>query len=337
MAGTGAGGDVAVTTTSVSLLPVTAASFVPDPLHAADRDWTETNCYVDLWIEVLHALGLDAGAAGACTLSTRFEGDQWTFLKYPPEDLRALYGIEVSELNVWRPVLDHVVEHLGLGNLLTVEVDGWYLPDTAGASYRTEHVKTTIVPQDVDVAARRLGYFHNAGYFELEGDDFDGVFRLGRRLDDDVLPPYVELVRLDRVRRDDGLADRAVALVGDHLARRPAGNPVADLGARLRSDAPWIAAEGLEAFHKYAFGTLRQCGSTAELAADHCLWLGRNAGAPLDAAAEDFRAVSRGMKTVQLQASRLARGRSVDLDTPFVTLAGHWQSALDQVVAWHED
>lgn len=327
---------MAVTATTVSLLPVTAATFAPDPLHAADRDWTETNCYVDLWIEVLHALGLDPGAAGACTLSTRFEGDQWTFLKYPPEDLRALYGIEVSELNVWRPVLDHVVEHLALGNLLTVEVDGWYLPDTAGASYRTEHVKTTIVPQSVDVDGRRLGYFHNAGYFELEGEDFDGIFRRGRRFDDDVLPPYVELVRLDRVRRDGDVVARAVALSGEHLARRPAGNPVADLGARLRADAPWIAAEGLETFHRYAFGTLRQCGSTAELAADFCTWLGLHAGAPLDGAAADFRAVSQGMKTVQLQASRLARGRAVDLDTPFLALAERWQSAIDSVVAWHE-
>jgi len=325
-----------MTAAAVSLLPVTAATFVPDPLHSADRDWTETNCYVDLWIEVLHALDLDPGAAGACTLSTRFEGDQWTFLKYPVEDLRTLYGIEVSELNVWRPVLDHVVEHLSLGNLLTVEVDGWCLPDTAGVSYRVEHVKTTVVPQDVDVARRRLGYFHNAGYFELAGEDFDGVFRLGRRYDDDVLPPYVELVRLDGVRRDRAVVDRAVDLVGEHLARRPAGNPVAELGARLRADAPWIAAEGLEAFHKYAFGTLRQCGSTAQLAADFCGWLGRSTGAPLEGAAEDFRAVSRGMKTVQLQASRLARGRAVDLDTPFVVLADHWQSALDQVVAWHE-
>ena len=23
------------------------------PLHGADRTWTETNCYVDLWIELL--------------------------------------------------------------------------------------------------------------------------------------------------------------------------------------------------------------------------------------------------------------------------------------------
>jgi hypothetical protein len=325
-----------VTTTSVSLLPVTAATFVPSALHAADRDWTETNCYVDLWIEVLSSLGLDPGAAGACTLSARFEGDQWTFLKYPPEDLRALYGVEVSELNVWRPVLDHVVEHLRLGNLLTVEVDGWYLPDTAGASYRTEHVKTTIVPQEVDVEGRRLGYFHNAGYFELSDDDFDGVFRLGRTFDADVLPPYVELVRLDRARRDDaGLPDRVRALVGDHLARRPDGNPVADLGERVQADAAWLAAEGLETFHKYAFGTLRQCGSTAELASDFCDWLSAHAGAGLDDAAADFRAVSQGMKTVQLQAARLARGRTVDLATPFAALAERWASAVGRVEEWH--
>ena len=36
-----------------------------------------------------------------------------------------------------------------------------------------------MVPNSIDLAERRLGYFHNAGYFELEGDDFDGVFRLG--------------------------------------------------------------------------------------------------------------------------------------------------------------
>ena len=55
-------------------------------LHRSDRCWTETNCYVDVWIEVLHALGLDPTAAGAFTLSTDFEGDQWTFFKFPPED-----------------------------------------------------------------------------------------------------------------------------------------------------------------------------------------------------------------------------------------------------------
>ena len=74
---------------TVGPLSLTAATFVPHPLHATERSWTETNCYVDVWIEVLHALGLDPVAASAFTLSCDFEGDQWTFFKYPPEDLRA--------------------------------------------------------------------------------------------------------------------------------------------------------------------------------------------------------------------------------------------------------
>ena len=54
-------------------------------------------------------------------------------------------------------------------------------------------MKTTIVPADSTRAGRRLGYFHNAGYFELEGDDFDGVFRLGDHAEAAGLPPYVEV------------------------------------------------------------------------------------------------------------------------------------------------
>ncbi len=83
---------------------------------------------------MLHALGLDPVAAAAFTLSTDFEGDQWTFFKFPPEDLRALFGLEVAEFNVWRPALDHAEEQLELGRLFTVEVDAWFLPDTRASS-----------------------------------------------------------------------------------------------------------------------------------------------------------------------------------------------------------
>ncbi len=198
---------------TVALLPLSADEFRPHSLHASERTWTETNCYVDVWIEVLHALGLDPMAAGAFTLSTDFQGDQWTFFKFPPEDLRTLFGLEVSELNVWKPVIDHVTEQLDLGRLCTVEVDSWFLPDTRGVSYGIAHVKSTIVPQMVDRRHRHLGYFHNAGYFELEGDDFDGVFRLGARSDAPGLPPYVEVIRLDRIRRHDpDLVARVVSL-----------------------------------------------------------------------------------------------------------------------------
>ena len=80
------------------LLPIDAATYVPSPLHAEDRTWIETNCYVDVWLELLHALGLETGPALAFTLAVDFEGDQWQFFKFPAEDLQRLYGIEVAEI-----------------------------------------------------------------------------------------------------------------------------------------------------------------------------------------------------------------------------------------------
>ena len=35
--------------------------------------------------------------------------------KYPIEDLRALFGLEVAEMYVWRPVIDHLADHLARG------------------------------------------------------------------------------------------------------------------------------------------------------------------------------------------------------------------------------
>jgi hypothetical protein len=324
--------DLERPTGPVSLLPLVADGYVAHSLHGSERSWSETNCYVDVWIEVLHSLGLDPLAAGAFTLSTDFEGDQWTFFKFPPEDLRVLYGLEVSELNVWLPVLDHVVEQLGFGRLCTVEVDSWFLPDTREVSYRIDHVKSTIVPQMVDRAARRMGYFHNAGYFELAGDDFDGVFRLGEHADDPGLPPYVELIRLDRIRHDDDLVGRVVALTAEHLDRRPSDNPIERLGARLERDRPWLTAQSLETFHLYSFGIFRQCGATAELAASFVDWLNRFDRPGTEEAAEAFRDLAAGAKSLQFALARVVRGRSVDLAPILTPMARHWSAAMDVLV-----
>ena len=312
-------------------LPVlTAAGFTAHPLHATERTWTETNCYVDVWIEVLHALGLDPVAGAAFTLSCDFEGDQWTLFKYPPEDLRAVYGLEVAEMNIWRPVVDHVEEQLALGHLCTVEGDAWFLPDTRGVSYRDAHVKTTIVPLALDRASRSLGYFHNAGYFELEGDDFDGLFRLAGFADPDALPPYVESVRLDRVRRDDpDLVERVVDLTRDHLGRRPVDNPVTRMADRLLADLPWLAGQDLEAFHLYAFGLCRQCGASTELAATFVDWLNAHDAPGTEAAADALRDVAEGAKALQFALARVVRGRTVDPAPVLQGMAERWAVAMD--------
>lgn len=311
------------------LLPITAADYERHSLHRSDRIWTETNCYVDVWIEVLHACGLDPLAAAAFPLSTGFEGDQWTFFKYPPEDLRALYGIEVSEMNVWRPVLDHLTEQLDFGRLLTIEVDSFFLPDTHGVSYRIAHVKSTIVANEVDTKERRLGYFHNAGYFELSGDDFDGLFHRGAYANEQPLPPYVELVKM-RPHETVDVRVEAERLLARHLDRACVDNPIPAMAAKIERDMEWLRTEDGETFHQYAFGICRQCGASAELAADFLCWLadcGGSDGVALFAAAEHLRSLAQSAKALQFALARMARGRPGDISSLVSDMQSQWSEA----------
>ena len=57
------------------------AAYQRHSLHGEQRIWVEKNCYVDLWIELLHALRLEPLAMLPFTLAIDFEGDQWTFFK----------------------------------------------------------------------------------------------------------------------------------------------------------------------------------------------------------------------------------------------------------------
>jgi hypothetical protein len=314
------------------LLPIDAATYIPSDLHGEDRVWVETNCYVDLWIELLNALGLDCMPALACTLSVDFEGDQWQFFKFSLEDLRVLYGLDVAEMNPWRGLEHHVDEQLTMGRLLTAEVDSWYLPDTAGVSYQIEHVKTSIVPNMIDREHRRLGYFHGASYYQLEGDDFAGIFGHARDLRE-TLPPYVELVKLDGLKRLDArdLLPVGIALVRDHLARRPATNPVQRFRKRLNEDIEWLRAEGLETFHQYAFATLRQFGSAAELTGSLCGWLARNGELTSDAEREWCELASLA-KSAQFQLARMVSGRSLDVDAALDTMVQGWDVAMGRLV-----
>ena len=305
------------------LLDLDAATYRPHPLHAPERIWNETNCAVDVWIEVLASLGLDPVAGTAFVLSAGFEGDQWTFTKYPIEDLRTLYGIDVAELNVWRPLVDHLTEHLGMGRLLTVEADAWHLPDTAGVSYRLVHTKTTVVPNAFDPDGPAIGYFHSAGYFEMEGEDAAAVVGSAPP----ALPPYVEVVKIDGCRVPHDLIDRVIDRAVDHLVRRPDADPVAAMATRMRDDLPWLAASDAETFHGYAFGTCRQFGASAELAASLASWLDPHVGG-LGPAADALHVAAGAAKTLQFVLARLARGRSGDLDGPLAQMAAGWASGL---------
>jgi len=150
----------------IEALPgLNAGAYQCHSLHGQDAVWVEKNCYGDVWIELLHALKLEPLAVLPFTLAVDFEGDQWTFFKPSQEELRDLYGIDVQELTVWRPLIEHAIEHLSTGKLISTEADAFWLPDTVGTDYRLKHSKTTILLANLDVDARQLGYFHNSGYF----------------------------------------------------------------------------------------------------------------------------------------------------------------------------
>lgn len=318
----------------VSALPdLDSSTYSSHWLHGTDRIWTETNCYVDLWIELLHSLGADPRPALAFVLSAGCDGRQWDFVKFQPEDLRVLYGIEVGEMNIWRSVLEHVHESLVDGYVNTVEVDGFWLPDTNGTSYRNQHTKTTIVPNSIDSSKREMGYFHNRGYFELRGDDFDGLFGVGPASPAEVLLPYVEQIKVDKHRLQSGVGDRDLEVVRSHLRRRPAANPVDKLAARVVSDVEWLQKAGPDAFHLWSFGLLRQCGATAELAADLCSYLEQRGISGAGDAVPHFLHVAAGAKSVQFRMARAARGRSVSLDEPLASMSENWAEAMERIVS----
>ena len=308
-------------------LPIDAATYERSALHRDERIWPETNCYVDLWIEVLHALGHDPRAGLAFTLSADHHGDQWQFIKYQLDDLRDLYALDVHELNPWRGLDVHIEQQLREGNLLTAEVDAWHLPDTAGVSYRIEHTKTSIVANMIDTNERRLGYFHGASYYELEGEDFDGV--LARGGPPTSLAPYVE-----RIHIRDALGapepDAVIDQVRQHLSRRPVDNPATRLAQQFVEDLPWLQAGGVDRFHQYAFATMRQCGSCAELAASLCDWL-EDHGAPTGEAQPAFLRVAELTKTMQFKLARAAAGRAIDHESLLSEISCNWQRGIDAI------
>lgn len=281
-------------------------AYVRHSLHGDERVWVEKNCYADVWIELLHCLKLEPIALMPFTLTADFEGDHWTFFKPPLPDLQRLYGIDVQELNVWRPLIEHAAEHLAAGKLLSTEADAFWLPDAAGTDYRQQHVKTTIVLNDLDVAGERLGYFHNAGYYRLEGEDFRQIFQPRE------LPLYAELVRFDRLQRrtPDAMAEVSWQLLQEHFAWRPASNPVERFAGRFASDLPQLHERGLAHYHAWAFTTVRQLGAAFELAAACLRWLQPyRPEAPLSAAAEQFDVIAQESKALILKGARVVNAR----------------------------
>jgi hypothetical protein len=314
----------------ISLFGLDPVTYKPSSLHSPERTFPQTNCYVDLWIELLHAHGITPESAMAFCARVDFEGDQWTFFKPPPEELLRLHGIDVHEMQLYRPTADHVLEQMRSGRAMTLEVDSFYLPDTATSSYRREHVKSSIAVEGIDPAQRRMRYFHGAGYYELSGDDYSGVFRLDRHFSEDVLPPYAELIHFRAAPRLEGVELRREAFesLRRQLAHKPKTNPWQAFGKRLEEDLPKLLAGSGENYHAYAFATVRQCGAAFETARSFVEWLDPSPGGAAQAARD---ALGRQVNGAKVLLFKLARRRAFNPAPAVGELAADWQCSMDSL------
>lgn len=318
---------------SVKLLDLDPASYQRHLIHGEGRDWAETNCYMDVWIELLNGMGLEPIAALPCVFAIDFEGDQWTFFKYPLIDLDHLYGLDIQELNIWRDLLECIEEQLHRGRHVLVELDSYFLPDTQGTAYKLEHVKSTVAVNEIDRDNKRMGYFHNQSYHVLEGNDFEELLLSFDKLDDRVLPPYVEFVKPRNKPRLTGndLLQASLTCFRTQLRNLPEENPFLAFKQRFASDFSDMAHVDLDFFHKYSFATLRQYGAAFELCRTYLEWLKQqgDTSTDLDKPIQLYADISASTKVFQFQLARAAaRKRAMDL-SPLDEMAQWWQQATE--------
>lgn len=297
--------------------------------HASERIWSTTNSQLDVWIELLHTLGLDPAPVLLPTLCTDFEGDQWTLTGVSASDLWACYGISVTELCVWRPLLAHFVEQLDRGNAVLVEVDEFHLPDMIGSTYQREHVKSVIAVTGYDRHAHKLRYLHGAVCAEISGEDLDALLTAG--IGSASLPPAASIVKLDRLATRTA-AERAtlgIALARFHGTRIPSRNPVRAFSDALRVHGGWLAGGDAEHYQRWAFATLHQCGAAFEVSADICAWLADH-GEPVGGAVAHLRQVSFSARTLHQRLVRVAQsGRMPDVTHTLEDMARSWDAATE--------
>ena len=305
------------------------AAYSTHVLHDSARMWPETNCYIDLWIEVLNTLGLPPEAMLGFTMGQDFEGDQFTFFKVPLEDLEALYGIRCTELAIYDDVERHIAVQIARGRLCLVEMDSFYMPDTKGVAYRSEHGKTTVAINRLDPVGRELDYFHNGCFFRLDGEDYDGVFQKNQPADALPFLPYTEFAKFtERPPAEAEIRQTARRLMAFHFARRPAENPIRAFAKVFAAEVEAIADRPFSVFHKYAFNTLRQVGANFELAGSHLDWLSPEFAAASSAA----RRLSEAAKSVQFQMARAVTRRKFEpLHAALDPAAEAWDAMVGQL------
>lgn len=311
------------------LSTLTPEQFSQHRLHQHDRNFRETNCYSDLLIEVIHNLGLNPIACLGFTLACDFEGDQWTFGKPSHDDLQKLYGIRIEELSLYRPLIDQMICQIERGTIPLLEVDAYFLPDTAGIDYRQSHAKTTIGMTHIDLERKKLRYFHNATFTELAGEDFDGVLFPQLSNQAGYLTPYCEILKLNKLINlpEEKLRNLALESAALHFSARRPSNPFEDYIKAMTSHQEAIIANGHSAYHAYTFVAPRQLGAAHELGASFLQWL--NPTCPnFISATEDFLKIANLSKTLVLKLARINHtNKLANVDSILAEMQDCWSRA----------
>ena len=288
-----------------------SSTWRPHRLHKPDRTWAETNCYVDLWIGLLHSRGLTVEAMLGFTVAVDFEFDQWTFFKPRVGDLDALYGIGVEELTTWRALAEHAVVHTRPDRAPLIEVDSFYLPDTQGRDYRESHTKTTIAIVGIDPQRRRAHVLPQPGALFPELGKTTAASSRSIPVRGRIrCPPYCEIARFDRsmVLPESELRARAMTITRGHFDRRPSSNPFERAADQIEADLEAVAEGGESYFDRYAFATLRQCGAAfASWRAAHVEWLAAGRPSATKAGAA-FTSIGDSASRLVLKMARVAHG-----------------------------
>jgi len=317
------------TKTAVNVIPgLDARTYSCHALHYSQCIWTEKNCYVDLWIELLHAKGLEPLALLPFVIQMDFESDQWTFFKPSHDELRSLYGIKVHELTIWRPLAEHVLEHLQAGRLVCIEVDAFWLPDTHGTDYQTNHSKTTIAINSVNFSSEEIGYFHNAGYFLASGEDFSQLLKIKPALAE--LPLFAEIISFysPPLQTQEQLQLASLALMQKQIQYLPTENPIKKFAIRFEQDLPVLQARGLDYYHAWAFAGIRQCGSAFELLAAWVCWMQPLLPDTALGLSDMFLQISTEAKTLILKGARaVASKKSFDIQLQLQKAADLWDQS----------
>lgn len=313
--------------------PVDASADLLLPLHALHspaRVWPLTNCSLDLWISLMHNRGLTPEPVMCGLVEQDDEGDHFTFCKFDMEDLERLYGLAVRELPVFDNLQAHTRVQTDRGRVVLIELDGYHLPDTRSTSYHRQHTKTTVGVLRIDPARHWMRYLHNAGCYEVSGEDYDALFSIdcANRELPGTLFPYTEFV-LEQTAPLEGsaLRDASVDALRRHLASVPRRNPFVSYSERFARDMETIIERGPEFFHLYTFNHFRQFGAVAGLLEAYACWLGQ---APDSALVTQCRAIAEQAKLLQMRVARIAARRRLDNSQDLLFgIAQHWEASIE--------